>query len=401
LLFFIATFGAVAAVNSLRIENKVARTMGIYHSISFIVLGRLASYSKLCREEQMPYCTSTYYASATSSTSAIWQLAIPFTVLFVLPSIITAFLMPTKSYEGLAPTWIGYVLRAGLFMSAMYWLIDAADNGAWLSGWVPEGFLKPAGVYLAQLTLALALVAGTTAFVWAPPSISILSTVSKSGQPLVTILGYGNALGSRYLILPLNILMACLLLTKPMGSGALAIMMWQILALAEVIDLNGLKNETIGPIMLAVLGNFYFFKTGHQAVPSAIQWDSAFIPLFTIRYPWTPLVVMLNTFGAQILAATSVPLLILWKVGPKQKGVLETVARSLGVFVAYFAVEALATMSWAGHLRRHLMLYRVFCPRYLLAAVLLIVLDLVCISVALLGVRINTLAVTEVFGWAD
>lgn len=401
LLFFMTTFGVVAAVASLRIESKVDRTMGIYHSISFIILGRLAAYSKLCREEQMPYCTSTYYASATSSTSAIWQLAIPFTVFLCLPSILKAFLMPTRSYEGLAPTWIGYVFRAGLLMSATYWLIDAADNGEWLAGRIPEGLLKPAGVYLAQLTLALAFVAGTTAFVWAPPSVSILSTATKSGQPLVTILGYGNALGSRYLILPLNILLACLLLTKPMGSGALALMMWQILALVEIVDLNALKTETIGPIMLAVLGNFYFFKTGHQALPSAIQWDSAFIPLFTIRYPWTPLVVMLNTFGAQILAAASVPLLILWKVGPKQKGVLETVARALGVFVAYFAVEALATMSWAGWLRRHLMLYRVFSPRYVMAALLLVVLDLVCISVTLLGVRINTLAVSEVFGWAD
>jgi phosphatidylinositol glycan class O len=186
-----------------------------------------------------------------------------------------------------------------------------------------------------------------------------------------------------------------------MGSGALALMMWQILSLAEIIDLNNLKNETIGPIMLAILGNFYYFKTGHQAVMSSIQWDSAFIPLFAIRYPWSPIVVALNTFGGQILAAACVPLLALWKVGPKQKGVLETVTRGLGVFVAYFAVEALTTMSWAGWLRRHLMLYRVFCPRYMMAAVLLLVLDVVVVLVTLTGLRSNTLSISEVFGWAD
>jgi len=81
--------------------------------------------------------------------------------------------------------------------------------------------------------------------------------------------------------------------------------------------------------------------------------------------------------------------------------VLETVARAAGVFVAYFAVEALATMSWAGWLRRHLMLYRVFNPRFMLAAVLLLVLDLVVIVVTLTGVRSNTLSISEVFGWAD
>jgi phosphatidylinositol glycan class O len=331
----------------------------------------------------------------------MWQLAIPFIVCLVLPSIIKSFLEPSRSYEGLAPKWIGYFFRGGLFLAAMYWVIDAADNGDWLASRIPEGAMKHVGVYLAQLVLAMSLVAGMTAFAWAPPNVSIVSQASNTGQTRIAILGYRNALGGRYLFLPLNILGACLLLSKPMGSGSLALMMWQVLSLAELVDLNELRTETIGPVMLALLGNFYFFKTGHQAVLSSIQWDSAFIPLFTIRYPWTPLVVVLNTFGAQILAAACVPLLTLWKAGPKQKGVLEATARSLAVFIAYFAVEALATMTWAGHLRRHLMLYRVFSPRFMLAVVLLLVLDLVAILVTLTGLRSNTIAVSEVFGWAE
>ncbi|KAK7402808.1 mannose-ethanolamine phosphotransferase gpi13 [Neonectria punicea] len=401
LLFFITTFGVASAVASFRIESKVGRTMGVYHSIAFVVLGRLASYSKLCREEQMPYCTSTYYASASSSTSATWQLIIPVVIFVAFPAIIKSFLTPTRSWEGLAPTWIGVILRGGLFLAALYWVIDAADNGDWLAGSLPEGTLKTVGIYVAQMVLALAFVAGTTAFVWAPPCVSILSSASSSGRPTVTILGYANAIGARYLLLPLNILLGCLLLSKPMGAGSLAIMMWQILSLAEILDLNDLKTDPIGPVMLAILGSFYYFKTGHQATLASIQWDSAFIPLFTIRYPWTPIVVALNTFGGQILAATSVPLLAMWKTGPKQRGVLETVARSLGVFIAYFAVEALATMSWAGWLRRHLMLYRVFNPRFMLATVALLCLDLVAIFVTLTGVRTNALALSEVFGFAD
>ncbi|KAH7326366.1 hypothetical protein B0I35DRAFT_449055 [Stachybotrys elegans] len=400
-LFFITTFGIAAAIASFRIESRVDRTMGAYHSIAFVVLGRLASYSKLCREEQMPYCMSTYYASATSSTSAPWQLMIPFLVFLVLPSIIKSFLVPSRSYEGLAPVWIGYVFRGGLLLCATYWLIDAADNGEWFASRLPEGLLKSTSVYLAQIVLALAFVAGTTAFNWAPPSVKIVSTTTKSGESRVAIFGYTNVFGSRFLLLPINILIGCLVLTKPMGSGALALLVWQILSLVEILDLNGIKTEAIGPVMLALLGNFYFFKTGHQAVPASIQWDSAFIPLFTIRYPWTPLVVMLNTFASHIIAAASIPLIILWKVGPKQKGVLETVSRSMGVFVAYFAVEALATMSWAGWLRRHLMLYRVFSPRFMLASMILVLMDIVCIFVPLLGVRVNTMAISEVFGWAE
>ncbi|KAJ4151488.1 hypothetical protein LMH87_012181 [Akanthomyces muscarius] len=256
--------------------------------------------------------------------------------------------------------------------------------------------LKTAGVYVAQLTLAITVVAGTTAFVWAPPSVAIVPS-----QGRITILGYANALGARYLLLPVSVLGTCLLLTKPMGAGALSLMMWQLLALFEVLDLNGLKTETIGPVMLAVLGNFYFFKTGHQAILSSIQWDAVFIPLFAVRYPWAPLVVAANTFAAQILAIASLPLVALWKVGPKQRGVLETVSRALAVYLAYYAVEALATMACAGWLRRHLMLYRVFSPRFMTAGLLLLLLDVLGILITLTGVRSNSLAISEVFGWAE
>ncbi|KAK3333672.1 GPI ethanolamine phosphate transferase 3-like protein [Cercophora scortea] len=400
LLFFITTFGFVSALSALKLPSLADRYLSIYHSILFVLLGRLASFSKLCREEQMPYCTSTYYASATSSTSAPWQLLIPFTAFLVLPSIVKAYLVPARSYEGMAPTWINYAFRSGLFMAALYWLFDAADNGNWVPS-LPANTFKNISVYTAQIVLALALVAGTTAFVWAPPCVSILTATRKPGQAQVTVLGYGNAHGARYLLLPLNILAACFLLSKPMGGGALAIMMWQILALVEILDLNALAASPIGPVMLALLGSFHFFKTGHQAVLSSIQWDSAFVPLFTIRYPWSPLVVALNTFAGQIVATVALPLVVLWKVNPRRKGVLASVSRALGVFVAYFAVEALASMAWAGWLRRHLMLYRVFCPKFMTAAAVLLVVDLVGILVTLAGVRCNTAAISEVFGWAE
>ncbi|KAK4175967.1 hypothetical protein QBC36DRAFT_15948 [Triangularia setosa] len=402
LMFFSTTFGFVTALSALRIQSLPDRYMAIYHSVLFVVLGRLASSSKLCREEQMPYCTSTYYASSTSSTSALWQLAIPFAVSLILPTIIKAYLQPTRSYEGLAPAWIGYVFRTGLFMSALYWVLDAADNGDWIPN-LPDKTLKNLSVYNAQMVLGLAFVAGTTAFMWAPPCVSIVTSASKATptRAQVAILGYGNAHGARYLLLPLNFLVSLILLSKPMGGGALALLFWQILSLVEIVDLNSLSSTPIGPVMLAILGSFHFFKTGHQAVLSTIQWDSAFIPLFTVRYPWSPMAVALNTFAGQILATVCLPLLVLWKASPKQKGLLGDISRKLGVFVAYFAVESLATMAWAGHLRRHLMLYRVFMPRFATAAVVLIVVDLVGLLVGLAGVRVNTVAIGEVFGWAE
>ncbi|KAI5926418.1 hypothetical protein F4810DRAFT_654305 [Camillea tinctor] len=399
-LFFLSTFGFTSAIAALRLPNIAERTLAVYHSILFILLGRVASFSKLCRDEQMPYCTSTYYASANSSTSAPWQLVVPFAVALILPSIIKSYMRTSRSYEGLAPAWIGFVFRSVLLLVAAYWTIDAADNAEWLAT-LSETTLKTIHVSIAQLVLALVLVAGTTAFVWAPPCVSILTTSSNNRTAQITVLGYGNTNGARYLFLPVNIAGACILLSKPMGQGAIAIMLWQILSLAEITDLNRLTAETIGPVVLALLGNYHFFKTGHQAVLATIQWDSAFIPLTTIRYPWSPMVMVLNTFAGQILACVAVPLLVLWKTSPRRKGVLESTGQALGTLVAFYAVQSLATMAWAGWLRRHLMLYRVFSPRFMTAAAVLLTVDLVGIAVTLLGVRTNVLAISEVFGFAD
>ncbi|CAK7222970.1 mannose-ethanolamine phosphotransferase gpi13 [Sporothrix bragantina] len=474
LLFFLATFGFVAALASLRLAKPGDRALGIYHAVMFVLLGRLASLSKLCREEQMPYCTSTYYSSANSSTSAVWQLAIPFAVFLIMPTIVRSFFEPTRSYEGLAPTWIGYVFRGGLFMAAVYWTLDAADNGKWWAETIPAGAMKTASVYVAQTVLGLALVAGTVSFVWAGPCVSFSARAAPgSNRAQVAVLGYANAHGARYLLLVVNLLIAGVQLSKPMGGGALALMLWQILSLLELLDLlkssapdtsytdaaaaasedrgtnvstgnrsllasieeeeeptipatvNGMTVPTaaessasaeasanatattssvavIGPVILAMLANFHYFTTGHQATISSIQWDSAFIPLFTVRYPWSPLVIAANTFPGHLIAVAAVPLLVLWKTGPRRRGgLLSPTSRALAGFAAYFAVEALATTAWAGHLRRHLMLYRVFSPRFMMAAAALLVVDIAAIVLALVGLRSNTLSVSEVFGWVE
>ncbi|KAL1970306.1 hypothetical protein VTN77DRAFT_5466 [Rasamsonia byssochlamydoides] len=436
LLFFLTTFGVLAGISSMRQKSTSDRVLGVYHSILFVILGRLASFSRLCREEQMPFCRSTYYASSTSSTSAPWQLVIPFLVTFFLPAVIRSFYAGSKSYEGSATLWIGFALRVGLLISAIYWTLDAADGGEWFT-LGSKDTLKSIRVLLAQLVLAIAFAAGTTTFVWAKPCVSINVTPGgvtpdgeKSGQQqpgrtTVTILGFGNVHGTRFFLLVINFCLGIALVQKPMGQGAIGLQLWQILSLLEILDTNGLStsNSAIGPIVLGLLGSFHFFKTGHQATLSSIQWDSAFVALSTVQYPWSPLLVVLNTFGAQILAAVAVPLTVLWKRPIDTEGripmqlvsaqattslsssnspmlrLLSDVVQAASTHVLYYATINLATTMWAGHLRRHLMLYRIFSPRFMMGATVLGIVDLVVALVAVGAVRWNTVSVAEVFGW--
>jgi phosphatidylinositol glycan class O len=167
----------------------------------------------------------------------------------------------------------------------------------------------------------------------------------------------------------------------------------------EIVDTNKLHTSSIGPVVLGLLGSFHYFKTGHQATLSSIQWESAFIPLTTIRYPWTPVIVVLNHFGAHILCAIAVPALVLWKVKPQQKGLLGALAKAVATHLLFYATINLATTMWAGHLRRHLMLYRIFSPRFMLGASSLLVVDIVAIFVGLWGARMSIMSVAEIFGF--
>ncbi|KZF21364.1 putative phosphoethanolamine N-methyltransferase [Xylona heveae TC161] len=417
MLFFLTSFGVLAFISSLRQRSSLDRALGTYHSGLFIIISRIASFSRLCREEQMPFCKSTYYASATSSTSAPWQLAIPFAVAILLPDFIKTYYKGTRSYEGTAVFWIGIALRLGLLLSALYWTLDAADDGGWLD--IGAGIMKTVRVFIAQLVLGLALAAGTTAFTLAQPCINIISdkdnnpsdsadssspsspssaTVKSSSKQSITILGYANIHGSRYYLLVTNWLLAIVLLQKPMGGGTMGLLAWQILSLMEIIDTNDLSSSAIGPIVLGVLGSFYFFKTGHQAVLSTIQWESAFIPTKTVRYPFSPILVVLNTYGAQILAAIAVPLVVLWKQSPRRQGLLGDITKAVATHILFYAVIALATAVWAGYLRRHLMLFRIFSPRFMMAGTVLLVVDVAIAAIAVGAVRVNILSVAQLFG---
>lgn len=437
LLFLLTTFGVLMLASSLGREDETDRNIGSAHSLSFLLATRLSSFSRLCREEQMPNCRSTYYASALSSTSASWQTLLPFLVALLLPTAIRDFYVRTRNYQGSAVIWIGIALRIGLVMVAVFWVLDAADDDDWYPS-IAKDTLKNGRTVLAQIVFAVAGAAGYSTYIWSSPLLFVrqeeadpepspapAAATSKSldssdpTAPIFTslngstapkpepprkkliILGYANTHGTRYFLLPATWILALLLVQKPMGQATLALCTISILNLLEILDANNLRRSPLGPVLLALMGSYYFFKTGHQAVLSTIQWESAFIPLKTITYPWSPLLVILNTFGAQILCAVAVPAVTLWKVPPKFPNLLSRVAGAMATHVLFYAAVALATVVEAAWLRRHLMLYRVFMPRMLMSVVVLAIVEVVAAVVAVGGVRWSLLSVGEVFGWVE
>ena len=116
----------------------------------------------------------------------------------------------------------------------------------------------------------------------------------------------------------------------------------------------------------------------------------------TLTYPFSPVLVALNTLGPTALAALAAPLLALWNVAPLPHP--EAVGRvrreaargALGMMV-YHAVLLMGSATCAAWLRRHLMVWKIFAPRFMLAALTVLTVDLA----VLVGVGVGVGRVTD------
>jgi GPI ethanolamine phosphate transferase 3 subunit O len=380
--FLLVAIGLALLISSLRLQSTDTKYTASIYSITFIILVRFASYSCLCREEQMPYCRTTFYASESSSVSSPSILAALILIAILLPSFIKSLLSRRQWYQGSAYEWIGIGLPAMLTLSAGYWIWDTATNNGWYG--LQDTLSQK---YLARLVILTALFAATVLFYLGPmcmnietiPGANLGNTVDPTGQNRlqVKITGYENAMGTTYLLFVLSMYVGIAFLAKPMGGVSLAILIAQILLLLEILQINNLSNSSIGVTTLFLLGNSHFFTTGHQATLPSIIWDAAFVPFTTIQYPWSPILVIVNTFGSYIIVALSVPLLALWDHHPTET---DTLSRAAGVTVTYMLQQTFVTTSsiiFAAHFRRHLMVWKIFGPRYMMAAIVLLVTDVV------------------------
>ena len=387
LLFLLATFAAFLLAASFALPDPAARRTGVAHALAFLAATRLASLSRLCRDEQAPLCASTFYASPHSSTSAPWQTALPFAITLLLPPALRAFFARADSYHGSAVLWLGRALPAGLALVALHWLLDAADDANWYPAWPPET-LKNARVVLAQLVLALAAAAGYATYIWAAP----LLLVHERG-PRILVFGYANAHAARYfLLLPIWHL-ALSLLQKPTAQAALALLTLSITHLLTVLSATGLAatDSPLGPTALALLAAFHFYTTGHQPVLPALQWSAAFIPLRALHPVPSALLICANTLAPHILCALAAPAAALWgrACPPPRPRLLARAARAAATLLLVHAALATAAVAATAWLRRHLMLSRVFLPRMLFALAVLLAVELVLALLALGGAALE------------
>ncbi|TFK80922.1 hypothetical protein K466DRAFT_667433 [Polyporus arcularius HHB13444] len=392
-------------------------------SALFAICVRLMAMSTVCREEQQPFCHVTFFASSSLPSPPAPILALSIPVALGLPWIMRRFLRISKSDKGTATLVLLGLLPAVFLLGAAFWVIEHWDSSEQFG---PEwaGVLRSARTWCARVAVGLVIFFGYALWWLVPLCLEISSEAKQDGgKREVTVIGFANAFGAPYMVfwsLFLGLLYAATQLT---GQVVLALAAVAILAHLEVVDsvrdVRGLEavfasgnpsailqaDELRTPVIplrfseitpLALLAMHAFFATGHQAAIPSIQWKTAFVLTPTMTYPFSPLLVMLNTFGPHFLVALAVPLLALWNVPPLPqpqadiKARVDAVRAGLGVML-YHGTLLLSSAICSAWLRRHLMVWKIFAPRFMLAAVTVVVVDVA----VLFGVGVGVGRVTE------
>ena len=474
--FLVASFGiedtAVAQSRSLSLSNLAAVTVMLFHTIMFaansytmwedrivsfllqipplflfaasfayagdtrqrrtqlfslvcLIIGRLNAFSTICREEQHPYCTATFYGRIGVSSSTPWLLIAACVSATVLPSLLRRFLDIARAYQGWSKAMLRYSYRLLFIAGSLYWVADHFED---TTNRDVQVLLIASKTTLARMTLICALALGSTFWALSPLCIAVeeRQIIDQKGEigTQITITGFANGFGSYYLLFILAPFAIISLLSPPMGQVVLSLTLLSSLAYFEsndsLCDMQAERqakdtsieanitapSNLLGIVFVVLQGLQSFFSTGHQAVLASIQWKSAFVGFKTLTYPFSPLLVLLNTLGPILLSAAILPLLVLWKRSPTLKGgpssavVRDLLRASLG-FLIYHTLITLATATFAAHLRRHLMVWKVFAPRFVLSAICLLAIDaFFLLLIVPWGIRRTLMKVQRTFGTA-
>ncbi|KAG1752505.1 uncharacterized protein EDB91DRAFT_1195396 [Suillus paluster] len=406
-LFFLISSIVPSVITGFTAPTSRLRYRILGFSTLFAACVRLMATSTICREEQHPYCTVTFYASESSSAPPLIALLLAFPVAIAIPRAVRRILKISKSDSGLAATFIPLFLAPTLIAGTMFWVLEWVDSAKILGDM--GDVLRMTRTVLARTTTAAMLIGGISLWWTSPVCLAISKNQSSPQTPAstseekteVTVLGFANAFGSPYLIFWLIFLSIVWLMTQLSGQIVLGFASVALLSYLEVIDsvrdVHGLNEAftSASPssaldlatvkrdllfselVPLGLLAMHTYYSTGHQSTIPSVQWKSAFIFGSTVSFPFSHISLTINTLGPFVLIALATPLLVLWNLPPlPHPKTLGASALRAGIGISlYFAVLAFGAAVFAALLRRHLMVWKIFAPRYLFAALALCAVD--------------------------
>lgn len=230
---------------------------------------------------------------------------------------------------------------------ALYWALQPTEAFELWPIW-QKNFLPRLAYTCAALNVAL-VVLGSRISLEAPTRAAVFLLTALAG-PLSLVLGSWFALALGLMAL----------------EGAVVL---QLLRRALQGTGHGERLSVIAAAVWALLTLQFYFATGHHWQFSSLQFESAYIGFEEFNYAAGGVAVLCNTFAAPILAVAALPLLEAADRGE----VGGSRARVALPFLCWFCFDLVLTSVFVFIERRHLMVWRVFAPKFLFSAAFVLV----------------------------
>jgi phosphatidylinositol glycan class O len=101
-----------------------------------------------------------------------------------------------------------------------------------------------------------------------------------------------------------------------------------------------------------------------------------FIGIDEANFTITPILITLNTLSSQILFTCAIPLLVFWNRSFNNL-INYSLTRTIIYYILYNTITTTSTAIWAAWFRRHLMVWKIFAPRFMLGGINLLCIDFV------------------------
>lgn len=260
-----------------------------------------------------------------------------------------------------------------LFCFALLMLTGSAPSWHWTAR-----IALPQLVYLSTAYAVYSLIAAPLAAVDADATTdnklarraaAVAEAVTRSSATSLLLLAnvYVLVLG------PMSALIACL--------AALAMP----LLLRIVVSARGIDDTGTAVLVLCLFGNLLFFATGHAYSFAAIQVSSALVGFEEVNWSAGFVLVLLNTFGSHLVPLVALPV-VLVRAARRLDLTSEQLNGALLTAQAFYAVQCMLTSVFVYRERRHLMVWRVFAPKFVFDGAAMLVVD-VAVLVAMLAFK--------------
>lgn len=374
------------------------RSSELWSPLLVLIFVRISAMTGLCREEQQPYCSYIHSGSLTFSVKnavsahtnlqmfqswlpviySIGFLFIGFTVATFLPKVYIKLCCRQEDISVTSTKLLRISYGISIFATLLRYVYVICENAssteyvvvtteAYILGWLglehhqPTRWLRfvirvfqlfvPWLVYFVSALLILTAIHGARA-------AKDMKALKRSA--------WTSTIGASLLLAVLQ---------RPIGG--MMVLCWPLvlqLLTPKPEVVSCMKTLVARLVIVNYLGAHLFFVSGHQAIITAIHWDTAYIGFEEMHTAANALLVILATLTGFIISWSSALVIVCealsttleWRT---RKSIYHGFVMTILLFNF---IPASFSSIFIFILRRHLMTWKIFAPRFLLQCILLV-----------------------------